>query len=353
MGKSLLRKKQYDEALLEFNAVLAKNPASINGLLGAGLVCLKRGQFADSLIRFRQAKEIDPLQPKPYLLEGIALRRLGHLEESERAFNAVLALDPRSHRALTGLGEVALNQKRYGEALGHLRGALRYNPQWLPPRFLIAKANAEQEKFDEAIQELQAILAIDAGQSRAYIQMARLHAKASQHEKAADILASALTKIPADHLVAHLKIGLAANEMKLYPIAESAFRAILALQPNRQIVQLHWIEALVGGGQLDAAEEALKKLPLNKQTGALAHKLLGDVYYQRGHFRIAVEEYRATVLSVPALAEQLSALVDETDEAADEDWEGVADSYQPSLTHVVSDQTERLRETRARRRDPR
>lgn len=82
------------------------------------------------------------------------------------------------------------------------------------------------------------------------------------------------------------------------------------------------------------------------------HKLLGDLYYQRGQFRIAVEEYRATVLSVPALAEQLVALVDETDEAADEDWASVADSYQPSLTHILNDQTERLRETRARRRDP-
>lgn len=351
-AKSLLRNRHYDEALVEFSAVLEKNPRSINGLLGAGLVCLKREQFTEALSRFRQAKEIDPLQSKPYLLEGIALRRLENLEESEHAFNAALSLDARSHRALMGLGDLAFHKKHYDQALGYLRRALRYNPQWLPPRFLIAKVNVEQNKLDEAIQELNAILAIDAGQIRAYIHMARLYFNHNQLEKAADSLKMALANLPADNLSAYLKLGLAANDLKMYSIAETAFRAILAAQPNRQIVQLHWIEALIGGGKLDAAEEALKTLPLNKQNGALVHKLLGDLYYQRGQFRIAVEEYRATVLSVPALAEQLVALVDETDEAADEDWASVADSYQPSLTHILNDQTERLRETRARRRDP-
>lgn len=353
MGKSLLRKKRYDEALVEFDAVLEKNPISINGLMGAGLVCLKRGQPDEALSRFRRAKELDPLQPKPYLLEGMALRRLEHLEESAHAFNSVLSLDSRSHRALLGLGELALHQKHYERALAHLRGALRYNPQWLTPRFLIAKTLAEQAKIDEAIEELKAVLAIDAGQSRAYIQIARLYSSRDQIEAAADILQLALSKLPPDHLSAYLKIGLAANQIRLYAIAETAFRAILALQPNRQIVQLHWIEALIGAGRLDAAEAALKKLPVNKQSGALVHKLLGDLYYQRGQFKIAVEEYRATVLGIPGLAEQPSQLLVETDEAPEDDWEGLADSYQPSLTHVLGNQTERLRETRARRRDQR
>lgn len=116
--------------------------------------------------------------------------------------------------------------------------------------FLIAKVNVEQNKLDEAIQELNAILAIDAGQIRAYIHMARLYFNHNQLEKAADSLKMALANLPADNLSAYLKLGLAANDLKMYSIAETAFRAILAAQPNRQIVQLHWIEALIGGGKL-------------------------------------------------------------------------------------------------------
>ena len=70
IAKELLRKKQYDEALVEFNAVLESNSQSINALLGIGLVYLRQEHLDEALARFKQAKLLDPLQPKPYLLEG-------------------------------------------------------------------------------------------------------------------------------------------------------------------------------------------------------------------------------------------------------------------------------------------
>lgn len=47
-----------------------KNPRSISGLLGAGLVCLKREQFTEALSRFRQAKDIDLYNPSRICLRG-------------------------------------------------------------------------------------------------------------------------------------------------------------------------------------------------------------------------------------------------------------------------------------------
>lgn len=350
-AKGLLRKKQYEEALTEFEAVLEKNTQSISALLGIGLIHLRQKAFDEALMRFKQAKALDPLQPKPYLLEGVALLRLGHLDEAQHAFESALSLDARSHRALFGLGEVLLNKKRYQEALSRLREALRYNPQWTAPRFLITKLYAEQEKHEEAIRELQAILEIDTAQTRASIQMARLYASQKMPEKAAGILKAAMTKTVNDNGSAYLKMGLVANELKLYDIAENAFRSLLASQPNRLIVQLYLIEAMIGNGKFDEAEAALRKLPLNKQYGGLIHKLLGDIYYQRGQFRIAVEEYRATVLSIPDLAEQAVGLLDDGDDNPEDEWESLADHYQPSLANVLAEQTDRLREVRARRRN--
>ncbi len=353
IAKELLRKKQHEEALVEFNAILENNPQSINALLGIGLVYLRQEHLDEALARFKQAKLLDPLQPKPYLLEGFVLLRQGNMAEAEQVFKAVLSLDSRSHRALLGLGEVFLTAKRYDDALIHLREALRYNPQLVAPRLLSAKIYSEQGKFDEAVGEIRTVLEIDPGQARAYFQLARLHASRNELGKAAEVLALAMEKLPNNNTSLYLKIGLLANDIKLYDIAENAFRALLDLQPNRLIVQIYLVEAMIGLGKFDEAEACLKKLPLNKQYAGLIHKLLGDIYYQRGQFQIAVEEYRATVLGVPELAKQFSELIHDADDIQSDDWENLAEIYQPSLAAVLTDQTDRLRELRARRRNQR
>lgn len=350
-GKALLRKKHYEEALFEFNAVLESNPQSINALLGIGLIHMKQEHLEEALTRFRQAKLLDSLQPKPYLLEGFVLLRQKNMEEAEQVFKAALSLDSSSHRALLGLGEVLLSKQRYDEALTHLREALRYNPQLLAPRLLSAKIYAEQGKFDEAIGEVRTVLEIDPRQARAYLQLARLYASQNDHGRAAEILSLAMEKLPNNNVPIYLKLGLLATDLKLYDIAEKAFRALLELQPNRLIVQIYLIEAMIGIGKFSEAEACLRKLPLNKKYAGLIHKLLGDIYYQRGQFRIAVEEYRATVSGIPELAKQFSDPINDPDDVQSDDWENLADIYQPSLASALTDQTDRLREVRARRRN--
>ncbi|MFO1372795.1 MAG: hypothetical protein U1F42_10525 [Candidatus Competibacteraceae bacterium] len=116
------------------------------------------------------------------------------------------------------------------------------------------------------------------------------------------------------------------------------------------LAQLYLVEALIGTNKLEEAEDCLKKLPLNSEFAGLIHKLLGDIYHQRKQFRIAVEEYRAAVLGVPELASEYATLNDDIDSDRGDDWENLAEIYQPPLTNVVTEQAERLRHDRTRRR---
>lgn len=349
-GKKLLRQKNYEEAMLEFNAVLDKNPQSVNALLGIGLIHLKQENFEQALLFFRQAKALDPLKPKPYLLEGLVSLRQGDTENAEQAFRAALSLDPRSHRALLGLGEILMNRQLYDEALAQLREALRYNPQLTAPRLLAAKIHARRGKLDEAVAEIRTVLEIDPGQAKAYLQLARLYETGGDREKAAEVLNLAVTQLPKENSSIYLKLGRLAVDLKCFEIAEKICCEIINLNPKRTVARICLVEALIGSGKLEEAERHLKSLPLRNEFATLIHKLLGDVYYQRGQFRIAVEEYRATLLGIPELAEELKILDEEVDEGQTGDWESLAEVYQPTLANAVTDQTERLR---ARRRDQR
>lgn len=350
-GKVLLRQKRYDEALVEFNAILENNPHSINALLGIGLICMRQEQFDEALAWLERAKSLDPLQPKPYLLEGAILSRQENMEGAEQAFRAALALDPRLQRALLGLGEILLSKQRYGEALAQFREVLRYNPQQTAARLLVAKIHMEQNKIDEAIREIQTVLEIDPKQIKAYLKLARLYATCGDQEKVLSTLDLALTKLPKDNSLAYLKLGRLASDLKCYEVAEKAFREVLGLYPKRMIAQLYLVESLIGADKLEEAEACLKKLPMNNEFSALVHKLMGDIYHQRKQFRMAVEEYRATILSIPELAQEHASLIEEADNDQNDDWESLAETYQPSLTNTVTEQAERMRGNRARRRD--
>ena len=55
-------------------------------------------------------------------------------------------------------------------------------------------------------------------------------------------------------------------------------------------------EALIANGELNRAEETLRKLPSRTEGRSSLHKLWGDLYEQRGLCPEAVEEYRAAQL---------------------------------------------------------
>lgn len=350
-GKKLLRQKKYEEAILEFKAVLDSNPQSVNALLGIGLIHFKQEHFDQALSFFGQAKSLDPLKSKPYLLEGFVLLRQGDTGNAEQAFRSALSLDPHSHRVLLGLSSILIDQQRYDEALAQLREALRHNPQLTTPRLLIAKIWTQQDKTDEAITEIRTALEIDPKQAKAYLQLARLYEARGNRESAVEVLDMALAKLPKESSSIFLKLGRFAIDIKCFEVAEKICSEIIALNPKRTVARIFLVEVLIGAGKLEEAENQIKNLPLRNKFAALIHKLLGDVYYQRGQFRIAVEEYRATLLGIPELADELKALDEEIEEGqVDDDWESVADFYQPTLANAVTDQTERLR---ARRRDQR
>jgi thioredoxin-like negative regulator of GroEL len=152
-----------------------------------------------------------------------------------------------------------------------------------------------------------------------------------------------------------VQLGRAALEMEWYPLAEEALLGALQLNPGRTAIRLTLVEALLANGKLQEAEAQVQELPQSGQTASLVHKLLGDIHLQRKHFRLAVEEYRATVLHLPDNAQLLAELNQELAATGVEaaDWEDLAETLQPSLADRVAGETERMSQNRKQRRERR
>ncbi|MCP5195233.1 MAG: tetratricopeptide repeat protein [Gammaproteobacteria bacterium] len=350
-GKTLMRQKHYDEALLEFSAILENNPDSFDALLGIGSVYMKQNQIQEALSYFAQARALDPLQPKPYLLEGLTLARQAQFDAAEQALRTALSLSPGLSRALAALGEVLVGKQRYEEALMPLREALRHNPQQTAPRWLMARIYAERGDLDKAIAELQTVLEIDPEHARAGGQLARWHMQRGDRAAAVNVLQQTLEHVPKEDSTRYQQLGRLALELECYALAETVFQEIVKRHPRRMTAQLDLAETLIRSAHLDRAEALLKKLSLkNRDAAVWVHKLLGDLYFQRQQFRLAAEQYRAAVLGLPEASSELRALGEAVDQAHLSDWQPQAAAFQPLLDNVMAMQRVRLREERAQRR---
>jgi tetratricopeptide (TPR) repeat protein len=87
---------------------------------------------------------------------------------------------------------------------------------------------------------------------------------------------------------------------KDFVASREAFDKAIALRPESEKNNIETLfglaEALIANGELDRAEETLRKLPSRIEGRAGLHKLWGDLHEQRGLYPEAVEEYRAAQL---------------------------------------------------------
>ncbi len=114
-----------------------------------------RRDFAGAVEAYEKARK--QLPNNSFLLQnlGFVLRRLGRWEDSERAFNTAVELDPRSVSLLGSIGSQFYNfLRRYDEALGILDQALEISPDSGVAH--VGKAGVFQDlgRIDESRQEL-------------------------------------------------------------------------------------------------------------------------------------------------------------------------------------------------------
>ena len=94
--------------------------------LAAAQAALDAGRFADAA----ELAQGPPGQASDFdYLEGLALARLGHLNDAKRAFEAGHRKSPRDERFFVELAGVAYKQTDRKKAKNELRDALRLNPQ--------------------------------------------------------------------------------------------------------------------------------------------------------------------------------------------------------------------------------
>ncbi|HTS50592.1 MAG TPA: tetratricopeptide repeat protein [Bryobacteraceae bacterium] len=110
LANLLLRAGKYDEAAAQFQMLLKKNPNSEPLYLGLGEARAQLGDVRSAVTAFESAGGIAPADAAPDLALGILYDRLKRFREARQAYEAALAKQPDSPRALNNLAYLEAEQ---------------------------------------------------------------------------------------------------------------------------------------------------------------------------------------------------------------------------------------------------
>lgn len=284
-------------ALAGLRDFVRKNPNSAAGRVRYGEALGAAGKYDESVEQLKIAVKLDPKHTGAYLDLGIVAMIQDDRRAAEGYFTKVVDLtegveyqdiNARREQALFHLGEIAVDAKRYEDAAGFFKAAIRIKKDSSDSYFLLATALHELGSDDEALEQLEAATAFDPNYPEAHYLWGTILMSKGDDINAAVHLRKALDLAPDSKLAkdALAKLGTAEDAVRKSAAAlaagdadEAIDLALLARQLDPQSVDaaIAHLKAVVEKGDTKAAKEiaaeALELDPKNAEVKQIKDSL--------------------------------------------------------------------------------
>ena len=131
LGKTLSKRRRYEEAIAQFSELLRANPENVPALVQIGIARALQGKTEEAARTLSEALRIDPADAGAHNTLGNILAQQGRHEEAVQQFEEAVRLKPDHAGAHNNLAISCRKLGRMDEAIGHYREALRLEPDSL------------------------------------------------------------------------------------------------------------------------------------------------------------------------------------------------------------------------------
>ena len=357
---SLLSEGRFDEAEAEAAKALAAEERSFGAHMALGRALQGQKKYEDSLVHFKRAAEIDPMQAPAHLMAGMSAFLCSDFGFAEEKFQIAVNIDPKSAPAYMGLAQLQFRRNEAESARENVDRALELNPDLAPAMLLRARILAKAGDSGAAIEQLNLLVKANPGNRPARLSLAVAHMQAENFQEAEAELLEALEERADDPIVNGL-LGRVRLRLNDFVGAETAIRASMRNLPKLQQIgrSLQLAEALIGQKRFEEARKLLDDAPKFGPMAAIVNARLGDLSFAQGSFQQSVAYYRAALLQStegetavrrldaatakedPARrAAQYREATEERQQAArkafaEQDWQSLLDKYRPVIAQFM------------------
>ena len=182
LGYAYTGLKRADEARAEYERATTLDPKMPEAFLNLGILLTEKDPAA-AIAPLKRAVDLLPAQSRPRFLLGMAQERSGDVAAATGSFEGALRLDPRDAETATHLGNLYLGLKRYGDAETKFRAALELQPKSAPVLLGLAKA-LDAEKKAEAADTFREYLTVNPKDSGARARLIHLLLEQQKYDEA-------------------------------------------------------------------------------------------------------------------------------------------------------------------------
>jgi len=297
-----LDEKDYPRVLESCDEALKINPGNGETQNLVGIALRRMGRIDDAIARYKEILKVRPDFPRVLYNLGIALAKNGDLVSAKGAYERAIALKPNLPEARNNLGEVSLRLGDLGAAEREIREALR-----IQPRFPLAMSNLAELYFRKKEFGAAADLAAKAGELDPLLPdpwnvLGNVRHQEGRTEEAIAAYEKALS-LDRRHEKAHYNLGVCFFELGRTDEAERHFLAALDIQPSFAEARANYGYCLIGRKRPDEGIGEIEEALRLGYASARASLNLSLAYVQKGNFPRADEEARKAVERDPRMKE--------------------------------------------------
>ncbi len=305
-GDQAVASERHFEAIEAFSGAIALKPDSMLAHLKRGAVYLNQNEFDAALRDLREAVKLDPGALLAIELLGDVNASLNRADRAIERYETYLNLDERNARVHYKLGLSRYRAGRLDPAAAALQQALKLDPAFGDAHYVLGLVLRDQNQLPAARRSLEeAARRLPAGQTAPREALAEVYALEGEHTRAINELEAlaALDAARADRLVA---VGLAqaragredaavvtlSRALERFPEAPSAYAALGHV----------WLKSAERRGDrvaLNKALEALQQAAGRSDATSDTHAELGRAWLLAGDRQAAERSLRQAVARVP------------------------------------------------------
>jgi protein O-mannosyl-transferase len=184
-GVALTNEKRYDEAQEPLEEAVEIAPAYGQAHFFLACILQRKSKYAEAAAHFRAALALDDTNPAAHLNLGTVLLARRDFPAARREFDRAVELDPDNARAQLYLSELCWRLHQYDESIAHGKRGLELDPTQEQCSRLIVIALRDQGRLDEAIAQLQRLVAANPNDQTSQRELKRLLSRRAGAPRAA------------------------------------------------------------------------------------------------------------------------------------------------------------------------
>ncbi len=323
------RNGAHDEAVPLLRRLLAKDPANVTSLVDLGLCLAHCRQFEEARFTLERALELDPRNEGVF----VAFARLAFMEGNAEGqvlnLQRAVSIAPKRTDIRLALGEVLRRHGEFGAAQAQYESLLQIDPGHEAGRFALGTIIMRRGDLSGAAENFRRVVMINPSAFDAHLNLAQCYFHQKKYAMAIPPLVTTLKGMKnnprALFLLAHCYANIGDWDRALVTIEK-----LSEIEPDNLKVTKTLADLYDKAGELDSAREVYRKLArrfpeidsytmahadllrrLRRHSDSLAvlevlfkehpghidgHRLYGEVLFEMGRPKAALEEFRKVLL---------------------------------------------------------